>query len=74
MEQRELEAAIYGALDKLDPEKRMTVVMYEMEGRSLEEIAVMLTFCWYGKVTAVPRKKMLEKLLRRHLEKQESIM
>src|SRR5271157_1613517 len=39
IEQKELECAVHDALDKLDAEKRMTVVLYEMEGRSLEEIA-----------------------------------
>jgi RNA polymerase sigma-70 factor, ECF subfamily len=70
MEQKELAAAIYAALDKLDAEKRMTVVLYEMEGKSLEEIA---------KVARVPLgtvksrlfhgRKMLEKQLKRYLEK-----
>lgn len=39
MENKELSTEIYKALNKLDAEKRMTVVMYEMENRSLEEIA-----------------------------------
>jgi RNA polymerase sigma-70 factor, ECF subfamily len=70
MEQKELSRAIYDALDKLDPEKRMTVVMYEMEGRTLEEIA---------KLARVPvgtvksrlfhGRKILEKHLKRYLEK-----
>jgi RNA polymerase sigma-70 factor, ECF subfamily len=69
MEQKELATAIYAALDRLDAEKRMTVVMYEMEGKSLEEIA---------KVAQVPigtvksrlfhGRKMLEKHLKRYLE------
>ena len=69
MEQKELGRAIYDALDKLDVEKRMTVVMYEMEGKSLEEIA---------RVAKIPvgtvksrlfhGRKMLEKHLRRFLE------
>lgn len=69
MEQKELAGAIYAALDKMDAEKRMTVVMYEMEGKSLEEIA---------QVSQVPLgtvksrlfhgRKMLEKLLKRYLE------
>jgi RNA polymerase sigma-70 factor, ECF subfamily len=70
MEQKELSRAIYDALDKLDAEKRMTVVMYEMEGKTLEEIA---------KVAKVPvgtvksrlfhGRKILEKQLKRYLEK-----
>ena len=70
MEQKDLAAAIYIALDRLDAEKRMTVVMYEMEGKSLEEIA---------RVAQVPigtvksrlfhGRKILEKHLRRYLEK-----
>lgn len=69
MEQKERAKAIYAALDRLDAEKRMTVVMYEMEGKSLEEIA---------RVAQVPLgtvksrlfhgRKMLEKLLKRYLE------
>jgi RNA polymerase sigma-70 factor, ECF subfamily len=39
IEQKELHETIYSALDKLSIEKRMIVVMYEMEGYSLEEIA-----------------------------------
>jgi RNA polymerase sigma-70 factor (ECF subfamily) len=70
MEQKELAGAIYDALDKLDAEKRLTVVMYEMEGKSLEEIA---------KIAGVPvgtvksrlfhGRKILEKQLKRYLEK-----
>ena len=39
LEQRDLERTVYAALDKLSAEKRMIVVLYEMEGKSLEEIA-----------------------------------
>jgi RNA polymerase sigma-70 factor (ECF subfamily) len=39
IEQKELERTVYRALDKLPSEKRMIVVLYEMEGKSLEEIA-----------------------------------
>jgi RNA polymerase sigma-70 factor, ECF subfamily len=69
LEQKELERIVYQALDKLDPEKRMTVVMYEMEGWSLEEIA---------KTAHVPLgtvksrlfhgRKMLEKILGHYLD------
>jgi RNA polymerase sigma-70 factor, ECF subfamily len=70
IEQRELEATVYDALDKLDAEKRMTVVMYEMEGRTLEEIAVMSDIpLGTVKSRLFHGRKMLEKLLRRHLEK-----
>ena len=39
IEQRELRSMVYGALDKLSADKRVIVVLYEMEGKSLEEIA-----------------------------------
>jgi RNA polymerase sigma-70 factor (ECF subfamily) len=70
IEQKELGRAIYDALDKLDPEKRMTVVMYEMEGKSLEEIA-QVAHIPLGTVKSrlFHGRKMLEKQLRRFLEK-----
>ncbi|HUI92489.1 MAG TPA: RNA polymerase sigma factor [Chitinivibrionales bacterium] len=69
LEQRELEASIYDALDKLDAEKRMTVVMYEMEGRSLEEIAEMSNIpLGTVKSRLFHGRKTLEKLLKRHVE------
>jgi RNA polymerase sigma-70 factor (ECF subfamily) len=72
MEQKELESAIYGALDKLDAEKRMTVVMYEMEGRSLEEIARAAKIpLGTVKSRLFHGRRMLERLLGRYLEKQE---
>jgi RNA polymerase sigma-70 factor (ECF subfamily) len=42
MEQKELSRAIYEALDRLSMEKRTIVIMYEMDGMSLEEIAGIL--------------------------------
>jgi RNA polymerase sigma-70 factor (ECF subfamily) len=39
IEKQELSRAIYEALDRLSVEKRMIVIMYEMDGLSLEEIA-----------------------------------
>jgi len=39
IEQKELQSVVYKALDKLSPEKRTIVILYEMEGKSLEEIA-----------------------------------
>jgi len=69
LEQKELASHVYQALDKLDAEKRMTVVMYEMEGRSLDEIA----FAAGVPVGTVKSRlfhgrKTLEKLLIRFLE------
>jgi RNA polymerase sigma-70 factor, ECF subfamily len=69
MEQKELAGAIYAALDRLDAEKRMTVVMYEMEGKSLEEIAqVAQVPLGTVKSRLFHGRKMLEKLLKRYLE------
>jgi RNA polymerase sigma-70 factor (ECF subfamily) len=70
MEQKELSMAIYDALDRLDAEKRMTVVMYEMEGKSLEEIA-QLAQVPVGTVKSrlFHGRKILEKQLKRYLEK-----
>jgi RNA polymerase sigma-70 factor, ECF subfamily len=69
MEQKELASAIYAALDRLDAEKRMTVVMYEMEGKSLEEIAqVAKVPLGTVKSRLFHGRKMLEKLLKRYLE------
>jgi RNA polymerase sigma-70 factor (ECF subfamily) len=69
IEQKELESAVQEALDKLDPEKRMTVVLYEMEGRSLEEIAA-ITGIPLGTVKSrlFHGRKTLEKVLARYLE------
>jgi|WetSurMetagenome_2_1015567.scaffolds.fasta_scaffold00173_5 RNA polymerase sigma-70 factor, ECF subfamily len=69
MERKELETAIGDALDKLDAEKRMTVVLYEMEGRSLEEIAA-ITGIPLGTVKSrlFHGRKTLEKILGRYLE------
>jgi RNA polymerase sigma-70 factor (ECF subfamily) len=70
LEQSELKAVIYDALDKLDAEKRMTVVMYEMEGRTLEEIAAMSNIpLGTVKSRLFHGRKALEKLLGRYLEK-----
>lgn len=73
MEQKELESAVYCALDKLDAEKRMTVVLYEMEGRSLEEIAE-LAHIPVGTVKSrlFHGRKVLQKILARYLEKLEN--
>jgi RNA polymerase sigma-70 factor, ECF subfamily len=70
IEQNEMTAAIYDSLDKLDAEKRMTVVMYEIDGKSLEEIA---------KIAHIPvgtvksrlfhGRKILKKQLKKYLEK-----
>jgi RNA polymerase sigma-70 factor (ECF subfamily) len=70
MEQKELSMAIYDALDRLDAEKRMTVVMYEMEGKSLEEIA-QLAHVPVGTVKSrlFHGRRILEKQLKRYLEK-----
>jgi RNA polymerase sigma-70 factor (ECF subfamily) len=42
LERKELTQSIYQAFNKLSPEKRMIVILYEMEGRTLEEIALIL--------------------------------
>lgn len=42
LERKELNKSIYRALGKLSPDKRMIVVLFEMEGRTLEEIAQIL--------------------------------
>ncbi len=42
IEKQELARTIYEALDKLSVEKRMIVIMYEMDGLSLDEIAGVL--------------------------------
>jgi RNA polymerase sigma-70 factor (ECF subfamily) len=70
MEQKELSMAICDALDRLDAEKRMTVVMYEMEGKSLEEIA-QLAHVPVGTVKSrlFHGRRILEKQLKRYLEK-----
>lgn len=70
IEQKELAMAIYNALDRLDAEKRMTVVMYEMEGKSLEEIA-QIAHVPVGTVKSrlFHGRKLLEKHLKRYLEK-----
>jgi RNA polymerase sigma-70 factor (ECF subfamily) len=70
MERKELATAIYDALDRLDAEKRMTVVMYEMEGKSLEEIA-QIERVPVGTVKSrlFHGRKILEKHLKRYLEK-----
>jgi RNA polymerase sigma factor (sigma-70 family) len=70
LEQKELAGAIYDALDRLDAEKRMTVVMYEMEGKSLEEIA-QIAHVPVGTVKSrlFHGRKILEKQLKRYLEK-----
>ena len=69
MEQKELAGAIYAALDRLDAEKRMTVVMYEMEGKSLEEIAqVAQVPVGTVKSRLFHGRKMLEKHLKWYLE------
>jgi RNA polymerase sigma-70 factor (ECF subfamily) len=39
MERKELRQEIFGALEKLTVEKRQVVVLYEMDGKTLEEIA-----------------------------------
>jgi RNA polymerase sigma-70 factor, ECF subfamily len=42
LERKELTQSIYRAFNKLSPDKRMIVILYEMEGRTLEEIALIL--------------------------------
>jgi len=42
LERKELTKSIYRAFNKLSPDKRMIVILYEMEGRTLEEIALIL--------------------------------
>lgn len=68
IEQKELERAVQDALDKLDAEKRMTVVLYEMEGKSLEEIAA-ITGIPLGTVKSrlFHGRKTLEKVLARYI-------
>jgi RNA polymerase sigma-70 factor (ECF subfamily) len=70
LEQKELAMAIYDALDRLDPEKRLTVVLYEMEGKSLEEIA-QIARVPVGTVKSrlFHGRKILENKLKRYLEK-----
>jgi RNA polymerase sigma-70 factor, ECF subfamily len=41
LEEKERNAVIYAALSKLSPDKRMIVILYEMEGKTLEEIAAL---------------------------------
>jgi RNA polymerase sigma-70 factor (ECF subfamily) len=68
MEHKELTTAIYKALNKLDTEKRMTVVMYEMENRSLEEIAgIQNVPVGTVKSRLFHGRKMLEKNLKPYL-------
>jgi RNA polymerase sigma-70 factor, ECF subfamily len=72
MEEKELHTAVYEALDKLDADKRMTVVMYEMEGRTLEEIAAVAKIpVGTVKSRLFHGRKILEKFLGRYLEKQD---
>lgn len=42
LESRELEAKIFEALDKLDQKKRTIVVLHDMEGKTLDQIARMV--------------------------------
>jgi RNA polymerase sigma-70 factor (ECF subfamily) len=68
MRQKELEREVYGALDKLSVDKRMIVVLYEMEGRSLEEIAlIMKKPVGTIKSRLFHGRKALEKHLRGHI-------
>ncbi len=71
LERRELEAEIFKALDKLSEQKRMAVVLYEMEGLSMEEIAdVMGTPTGTVKSRLFHARNQLRKLLRKHLREQ----
>jgi RNA polymerase sigma-70 factor, ECF subfamily len=42
IEQNEISRTVYEALDKLSMDKRMIVILYEMEGKTLEEISTIV--------------------------------
>ena len=63
-EQKELEEVIYNALDKLEPEKRIVITLFEMEGRTLEEISEILNIpLGTVKSRLFHGRKILQKLL-----------
>ena len=69
IERKELTKAIYQALDKLDSEKRMTVVLYEIDGKSLEEIASIANIpLGTVKSRLFHGRKILEKHLKNFME------
>ncbi len=69
IEKKELAKAIYLALEKLDAEKRMMVVMYEMDGKSLEEIAAIADIpLGTVKSRLFHGRKILEKHLKNYME------
>jgi RNA polymerase sigma-70 factor, ECF subfamily len=69
MEKQELSGAIHEALDKLSIDKRMIVIMYEMDGLSLEEIAnVLKKPLGTVKSRLFHGRKALEKQLRGYLK------
>jgi RNA polymerase sigma-70 factor (ECF subfamily) len=67
--QRELALTIYHALNKLSFEKRSVIVLYEMEKKSLEEIAAMID-APVGTVKSrlFHARKELEKHLKKYVE------
>jgi RNA polymerase sigma-70 factor (ECF subfamily) len=69
LEKRELAQEIYGALNKLNEEKRAVVVLYEMEHRSLDEIATVINKpVGTVKSRLFHARKELEKYLKKYLE------
>jgi RNA polymerase sigma-70 factor, ECF subfamily len=65
LEQKEFNTFIYHALNKLSPDKRMIVVMHEMEDKTLEEIAqIMKKPLGTIKSRLFHGRKALEKYLR----------
>lgn len=65
LEQKELKRTIYHALNKLSADKRMIVVMHEMEDKTLEEIAqIMKKPLGTIKSRLFHGRKALEKYLR----------
>ena len=68
LENSELNEKIRAALDRLTMEKRLVVVMYEMEGKSLEEIAE-ITETPVGTVKSrlFHARKELEKILSKYI-------
>lgn len=66
-EKKQLHATVSQALDKLNSEKRLVVVMFEIEGRSLEEIAATI-----GRPVGTVKSRLFHarKELKKHLRNQ----
>ncbi|MBD3393902.1 MAG: sigma-70 family RNA polymerase sigma factor [Chitinivibrionales bacterium] len=68
LEQRELADTVHGALARLTEDKRVVLVMYEMEGMSLEEIAdIIQKPLGTVKSRLFHARRELERLLRKHI-------